>query len=346
MRFICQKSRLHNLRSAGFTLVELLVVITIIGILIALLLPAVQAAREAARKMQCGNNLKQIGLALLNYESAAGVFPFGGKGNSSGGAAATYGASWWVRILAYSEETNISDRYDYAKGGYIGSSGYAEAGKMLDKVTLGFMHCPSSTLLVKVWPQLTFAESPTYAGISGSADGRNTNALPNIYSEQYGQIYGGWCGSGYTSTGGVLIRERAIAISEITDGTSNTIVVGEQSDWLSPVAASAPAYACDTGDCRADGGHGFTMGSSPDASDRRTFNLTCIYHPINAKSTTGIGVGSCAIVNTPIQSVHPSGANVAMADGSVQFLSESMSITVLRNMGVRNDNQVISGNTW
>ena len=95
--------------AAGFTLVELLVVITIIGILIALLLPAVQAAREAARRMQCSNNLKQVGLAILNYESSYSVLPPGGLRLSS---RAAYGSSWWVRILPYIEAGNVLDRYD------------------------------------------------------------------------------------------------------------------------------------------------------------------------------------------------------------------------------------------
>ena len=84
----------------AFTLVELLVVITIIGILISLLLPAVQAAREAARRLQCQNNLKQIGLAIHNYENANGMFPPGGLSSKAGG----YGFSWLVRILPYIEQ--------------------------------------------------------------------------------------------------------------------------------------------------------------------------------------------------------------------------------------------------
>src|SRR3989304_6136809 len=92
----------------GFTLVELLVVIAIIGILIALLLPAVQAAREAARRLQCSNNLKQVGLALLNYESSNRVFPFGGLGTQGGG----FGHSWWVRILPFIEQNAVYEKFD------------------------------------------------------------------------------------------------------------------------------------------------------------------------------------------------------------------------------------------
>ena len=97
-----------QISKSGFTLVELLVVITIIGILIALLLPAVQAAREAARRAQCTNNVKQIGLAVLNYESLSGVFPPSGISMKSG----NYGFSWIGRILPYTEQENIYDQLD------------------------------------------------------------------------------------------------------------------------------------------------------------------------------------------------------------------------------------------
>jgi prepilin-type processing-associated H-X9-DG protein len=77
-------------------------------------------------------------------------------------------------------------------------------------------------------------------------------------------------------------------------------------------------------------------------SDQRRFNLTCVFHPINFKTATGYGVGGNCGPNTPLQSVHPSGANVAMADGSVQNLAESLDITVLRNLATRNDGKAIS----
>ena len=95
----------------GFTLVELLVVIAIIGILVALLLPAVQAAREAARRTQCTNNLKQLGLAVHNYENTNKELPPGGLTPTGG----SYGHSWWVRILPYIEQGNVYDKFDQRK---------------------------------------------------------------------------------------------------------------------------------------------------------------------------------------------------------------------------------------
>lgn len=326
--------------SAAFTLVELLVVITIIGILIALLLPAIQAAREAARRLQCQNNLKQIGLALLNYEAGNHTFPPGGLPNDAAGYR-KFGTSWWVRILAYVEGGNIADQYDYAQGGWLGSGTTNTVGlALLCNQQFAYMYCPSSTLPSKVLTsdigqegQSANLQGTTYAGISGAANGETIN----IYSASDVVTFN--TTHGWVSTGGVLIENRAVSIAEITDGTSNTLVVGEQSDWLSPTG-STTGVPCDMGDCRSDCGHGFTMG--PAADEGRTFNLTCVFHPINSKSTTDYGVrGNCG-PNTPIQAVHPGGANVALADGSVQFLSESLDTTTLHNLATRNDNKVIS----
>ena len=132
----CRRSFAAEHESRGLHLVELLVVITIIGILIALLLPAVQAAREAARRMQCSNNLKQIGLALHNYAQAKGVFPPGcivstlysasdphdfnpwaeaGPSPSPPPPNGPHGTSWMLMLLPYIELTNLYDRWDFTK---------------------------------------------------------------------------------------------------------------------------------------------------------------------------------------------------------------------------------------
>lgn len=329
-------------RRVAFTLVELLVVIAIIGILIALLLPAVQAAREAARRMQCTNNLKQVGLAILNYESDFGVLPPGGLENAT-----YYGTSWWVRILPYVEAGNTSDRFDYSEGGWLGYN--VKAADVLRNLQFNFMYCPSSTLPRKVLTpevgQVGYDQNvqcPTYAGISGAADGNTTN---NYSAKEISAF----TTTGWGSSGGVLIEYRGIPLKEIGDGTSNTIAVGEQSDWLSPAGPipstwTASSSPCEFGDCRSDCGHGFTMGPAPSSigTDGRAFNLTCVYHPINYKSTTGYGIRDNCGPNSPIQSVHPGGANVAFADGSVRMLSELLDMNTLRCLATRNDGMPLS----
>ena len=336
-----------QLSKPGFTLVELLVVITIIGILIALLLPAVQAAREAARRAQCQNNLKQVSLAMLNYESGQGVLPPGGLTLSSG---ISYGTSWWVRILPYLESGNVVDQYHYSQGGWLGYNTAAAA--LLQNLQFPFMYCPSSTLPRKVLNaevgQTGYDQNvqcPTYAGISGAADGNSTN----IYSATTLNAY---TAVGWGSTGGVLIEGQAIPVAEITDGMSNTMAIGEQSDFLSPAGAvpttwTASSTPCEFGDCRSDCGHGFTMGPPPPSpSDQRAFNLTCVYYPVNFKSSTGYGIPNNCGPNSPIQSVHPGCANVAFADGSVHALSESLDIAILRCLATRNDGQAISASAY
>ena len=307
----------------GFTLVELLVVITIIGILISLLLPAVQAAREAARRLQCSNNLKQVGLALLNYESGYSMFPPGGLN----------GSSWWVRILPYVEQNNISEKYNhsYSCPGWLGGGSDSTGNiNLLKDQRFSFMYCPSSTLpmLVLSNTDQNFAnvQSATYTGISGATD--HSTAATVTAGDAPGRI----------SSGGVLIVNRGIPISQITDGTSNTMVVGEQSDWLTP-APGPEDRGCPNGDCRSDCWHGFTMGP---VGDNRAFNLTCVYHRINEKSPLAYGVpGNCG-PNTPIQSAHSGGVQTLFADGSVQFLSESLNMDTLYNLANRNDGKVIS----
>lgn len=302
---------------------ELLVVITIIGILIALLLPAVQAAREAARRLQCSNNLKQAGLGLLNYETVCGTYTPGSMGPEG-----LIGSSFWVRVLAYVEQNNIYDQYDYMGGkdhwgGYTGGKGSANF-SLLHDVKFPFLYCPSSTLpplvLSSVDHDFANIASATYAGVSGGGNDDTTTtevtALDTV---------------GRTSTRGVLVANRAIPLSEITDGTSNTIAIGEQSDWLEPNT-----------DCRADCWHGFPMGSTGD----RWPNLTCVYHPINMKTSTAYGVGGNCGPNSPIQSAHPNGAHTLFVDGSVQFLAESLNTNVLYNLANRNDGNPIPGNAW
>jgi prepilin-type N-terminal cleavage/methylation domain-containing protein len=126
-------------RYAAFTLVELLVVIAIIGILIALLLPAVQAAREAARRSQCTNNLKQIGLALQNYHDQNQTFPFGVRAQG-------WGPSFYVGLLPYMEQTALYQKYDMigSNNGYLAGNSYLNS--VVANVRLPALKCPSSPL--------------------------------------------------------------------------------------------------------------------------------------------------------------------------------------------------------
>jgi prepilin-type processing-associated H-X9-DG protein len=254
-------------------------------------------------------------------------------------------------VLPYLEADNVVAGIDYSKGGYVGPSGNDKLAEVLRHLQFPFMYCPSSTLPREVicpetgQPASVYVQAATYTGISGAVDKDN----PSPYSARVVDTY---TTPGWASTGGVLIIGRGISIAEITDGTSNTLAIGEQSDFLSPAGGIPTTWTkestpCEFGDCRSDCGHGFPMGPHPASTGfEPQFNLTCVLHPLNFKSTNGYGIKNNCGSNSPIQSVHPGGANVAFADGSVHMLSESLDMDTFRYLATRNDGQPISGSAY
>lgn len=328
IRFSQADSRERQCRDA-FTLVELLVVIAIIGTLIGLLLPAVQSAREAARSIQCKNNLKQLGLALLSHHDATKTFPVGGVGSPSSGGG--YGHSWWITLFPYLEERTLFERFDRtgtSTGSWYGCTGWLCGNKnnalLMDGQGVAVGTCPSSPLTSfgSASPDAGFGIGPirvyhaSYYGISGSSD--HHTAFTNSWN------------AGRVSFGGVLIPKAAIRISQITDGTSKTMVISEQSDFCRDVTGGRV-------DCRSDCFHGFTMGlSSIFPADPRTFNMTTVRYPISKDASLASVAGNCGN-NSPLQSAHPAIVNIVMGDGSVQALDDSTDLTVLKNMADRDD---------
>lgn len=340
MRYLFPKHSRRD-RQSGFTLVELLVVIAIIGILIGMLLPAVQQVREAARRTQCANNMRQSTLALLNHESAHSEFP-GGNFYVNG----NWGHSFWVAMLPFVEQANLNNGYDLNAGGFLDSRNPNQA--WLEGKELPFLICPSSALPVfpvdyNGRPDDEFegdrngeatAMMACYTGISGS-DQNVPDEDRNTYRS----------GSTVSDTG-VLLRmtpqsdapwtNRNVTFGEISDGSSNTMILGEQSDWM----LNANGVQVDV---RSDGNHGFTMGTSPWQSGRRLFNLTVVVHPINEKNIlSAFGSAGNIGVNRPIQSAHPGGANVSLCDGSIHFLPDSTDLIGLKNLADRDDGNVVS----
>ena len=327
-RFPGQTSTIRICRPRhGFTLVELLVVIAIIAILVALLLPAVQVAREAARRAQCQNNLKQIGVALHNYDSAHGSFPPGGLGRLPGG----FGHSWWIRIMPYIEQDNIYGQFDQNRpnSGITDRSVNPMTHALFLDVRFDYMRCPSTMLPWMARPAYG-SMRPCYTGVSGATDHTTTvDMIPG--SPQYGKI----------SFGGVLVGRgennrtvgHTVRIRDITDGTANTMMVAEQSDWC--VRENGNQI-----DCRADNDHGFQAGPSAVYGYQRVFNVTNVMHRLNDKSYSNLGVPRDG-PNTPIQSIHSGGAHVGLVDGSVRFLSEGIDIQTLYNLANRNDGNLL-----
>ena len=335
-----RKSHVPNPKR-GFTLVELLVVITIIGILISLLLPAVQAAREAARRLQCANNLKQIGLALHNYHSANNTFPSGSRSHYDGTSSDwAWGFAWGVPILPFVEQNALYDNLDKTGAqcaghhtGLIYSGQNTYNGKRLAGIGLAFLRCPSTPLEQFVLKGSVDAgslgvSSTNYTAITGAVDHTTAVAKESPSSPHMA--------SGIQSSGGVMLANKCLRFADILDGSSNTLVIGEQSDWCFDSSGGQQ-------DCRSDFGHSFTMGAVPTSNgDDRWFNTTTVRYAVNYKEWDSPGVGTQYYgCNRPIQSAHPGGAGILLADGSVHFLSQSVALQTLYNLSNRNDRNVV-----
>lgn len=325
-------------RYRGFTLIELLVVIAIITILIALLLPAVQQAREAARRSQCKNNLKQFGLACQNYHDTFLVFPASGT-SARGPGIYAWGHGWGIAILPYLEVKSLYVRFDFRgvsssatpHTGLIYTGTNIENGQLLSGIALPVFRCPSSVtnemgLLGQTIPA-GGAQSPTYTAINGAIDHSTViNYDGNLNAN---------ASTGRQSQGGVLLPFYGKRMADVTDGTSTTILLGEQSD-LCRDAAGTPR------DCRSDHGHSIAMGVT--FTDPRWFNSATVRYPINTKSNTSTGVDSPTLyygANNPIQATHTGGAHVLLCDGTVRFLNQSLQLQTLYNLSNRNDRNPI-----
>ena len=321
----------------AFTLVELLVVIAIIGLLVALLLPAVNAAREAARRTQCQNNLKQIGLAILNYESARGTLPPGGK-NPNASSYQT-DASWWIHTLPYFEEGVIEAEFD-ARGLFGGQNAFDQNLELLRAAgELPIMVCPSSDLPKTIESGaiegIARANYVAIAGAKGDPQHETTMRKPCSYGDCGWLSDGGCFPSFFTFKGG---EGGGMELRRIKDGLSKTMMVAEQSDWCLDSQGNQV-------DCRADCFHSFVTGAVFD--NPRIFNLTVVLYGINENSADLYGVkgtnfGLCA-PNTPILSSHPGGALAVYADGSVHFLADNMDLWSLHNLANRDDGEAPPG---
>ena len=298
----------------AFTLIELLVVIAIIGVLVALLLPAVQAAREAARRTQCRNNLKQIGLAMHNYIDTFKTFPPGYICGSQDITVTTPGWSWAVMILPQLEQTNLVGKFNLLLP-IEDPSNAAGIQTLLNVMICPSDICPAGPFSIysdAAQTQLVVKTTPSsYAGNVGN-DSCDVDSLAVPWN-------------------GVLYRNSRTRIQDITDGTSSTIVVGERAwaftngNWV-----GAPNNAL------VQGGK---LNSFSPVTASSAIGILAHAHWVNNRYDSDGGLDDYA-------SLHPNGANFLFADGSVHFhmdvTNEGGTETNFQALGTRNGGEMIS----
>jgi len=331
----------------GFTLVELLVVIAIIGVLVALLLPAVQAARESARRMTCLNNIKQIGLACLNYESANGSLPEGARPNISERSGQfspnNNGLSFHVTILPYSELGVVTDQIleelkdkTTTRSSRGGGKPYQvepdiytldELERMRTIRVDAFM-CPSDD---QIYDDIEDDEqyfSRSYYGVAGSAHSRE---------EFDGQLEGDYLGP--MNTDGALYYGSNVGLREVTDGTSSSFLIGERwytrRSWMvggrAHSATSFTLYSCKNIDRR----YPINVPLHPN-----NYYVSHVRFGNNPEMTSG-GSEEVSLVNLWFGSYHPGGAHFGYIDGSGHYLSDDINLDLYLAMASVKGEEVV-----
>jgi prepilin-type N-terminal cleavage/methylation domain-containing protein/prepilin-type processing-associated H-X9-DG protein len=322
-------------RRTAFTLIELLVVIAIIAVLIGLLLPAIQKVREAASRMKCAANLKQIALAAHNYEGTLGRFPPGLAYPGTDGRI----TSLFIELLPYLEQQPLYNRWDFANpSANLG-------GPTLPAATvLNVLICPSGGIDQN---PVTFGSSS--AAISSYAGNGGTKAFPPTQAKADGIFF---------ATGPTAGGRAAVRMNDITDGTSNTLFFGERQN----------------GDSNMDSYLKAPVQPAPDPPTQSMTAYTAWSAPVNPSAVACVSLGAesglnygfpqyyVPPVNQPVPppvpwdsikttwwyrveaygSRHASGVNVALCDGSVRSLTLQLSLATLLAMATRSGGEVIT----
>ena len=282
-------------RRAGFTLIELLVVIAIIGVLVGLLLPAVNSAREAARRTQCVNNLFQIGAALQNYEAVHQVLP-PGVVNPIGpiqNVEKGYHVSWMVQILPFIEQKNAYNKINFDDGAY------AAANDTVRRHSIHTYLCLSHSNTITDLPFRKTDYAACHHDVEAPIDVANN---------------------------GVFYLNSKVRLDDVTDGTSCTIFVAEKKTLVAPIL-------------------GWTSGTNATLRNAgtRINGLGASLTPLDDDDPVDpAGAPSANLFVGGFGSFHNGGANFALGDGSVKFLSNTTSPLILRRLANRADGELVS----
>ncbi len=313
----------------GFTLVELLVVIAIIGVLVALLLPAVQAAREAARRTQCISNLKQLSIGLLNYESANNAFPIGFEypDTSNPATMQNMGANWTVLLLPYIEQQAVYDQFDF--DGFISD----QLNSQPRNASLSVMLCPTDVqynsipMIIRSGGGRAGTTENAWARGNYAANAGNGPLLQGRNDSIDGPESKGWQDP---KRRGVIGPNVAAKLKDITDGLTNSILLAEvragvtefdrRGTWaLGQAGSSMLFWYGSTGD--ANGPNVCNANADdiagPKNSDKALLELECM------PDWTGDDWGDQATT----RSLHAGGVVLGMADGSAHFITDDVETT-------------------
>lgn len=301
----------HPRRRRAFTLIELLVVIAIIAILIALLLPAVQQAREAARRTQCKNNLKQIGLAVHNYNDVYTCLP-----NANCGISISSGGSLFVSILPFIDQSNAYNLFDFNQ------SNSATYNVNVTSQKLPFYLCPTSPMRRAV-PSCSddMGRAPGHYAVCGGTEDYNIywNYYGDPVPEQNGAIV-------YTGSTVGKVRFR-----DISDGTSNTLLIGE-------TAYNLPDYkfTSSSSSCNGQSRYGYTYWANPYPGSAVCFT-SATFNPHDIADDSVFD----SDWRKSFRSDHVGGVQFAFVDGSVHFISENIDASLLDALATRNGGEVV-----
>jgi prepilin-type N-terminal cleavage/methylation domain-containing protein/prepilin-type processing-associated H-X9-DG protein len=334
---------------SAFTLVELLVVIAIIGVLVSMLLPAIQSAREAARRTSCTNNLKNLGLAILNFHDSHRKLP---TSNRAPGVVNSPRYAWATLMLPYFEEQNVYDQYDFSQNW---SKPTAEPGKSMPNfevvgTRLAVFECPSV-------PEDDRQDGDLQYWSQGFSDWQSSQcAAPADYSpisrvEQRLADLG--LVDDVADKTGMLLRNTNASLKHVTDGTSHTIMLAESAGR--PFVYRSGGRVGELTSHRVNGGGwarpASEIGLDGSSYDGTTFPGPCALNCANGEDYLKAGGDDMGVVpldfygtngTSETFAFHPSGANVLFGDGSVHFINEHVEIRVYARLATRKGNETVS----